>query len=83
MGCLRAESGLYNIEVAYFPAEGRGTAVERALEINGEPPFDGASYLVFPRIWGDAESIRTDNQGNELRPAQKEYPVWQTAVLSG
>ncbi|MGI6148133.1 MAG: extracellular solute-binding protein [Limnochordia bacterium] len=74
--------GLYNIEVAYFPAEGRGTAIERALEINGEPPFDGASYLVFPRIWGDAESIRTDNQGNELRPAQKEYPMWQTAVLS-
>lgn len=76
------EAGLYNIEVTYYPVEGRGTAIERSIEINGEVPFDGASYLTFSRVWGDAEDIRTDNQGNELRPAQREHPMWQTKVLS-
>lgn len=76
------EPGLYNIELAYYPVEGRGTAIERSIEINGEPPFEGASYLSFSRIWGSAEEIRMDNQGNELRPAQKEYPMWRTVVLS-
>lgn len=74
-------AGLYNIELEYYPVEGRGTSIERALEINGEVPFEGAEYLQFSRIWGDAEEIVRDNQGNELRPLQKEYPSWTRQVL--
>lgn len=75
------EAGFYNIELHYLSVEGRGISIERSLEINGEIPFEGANYLVFPRVWGDAEEIRMDNQGNELRPLQKEFSVWQTKVL--
>ena len=75
------EAGFYNMELHYLPVEGRGISIERSLEINGEIPFEGANYLVFPRVWGDAEEIRMDNQGNELRPLQKEFPIWQTKVL--
>lgn len=75
------EAGLYNIEIQYYPIEGRGTAIERMVEINGELPFEGARYLRFYRIWGDAEDIIVDNQGNELRPLQKEYPFWTSQVL--
>ena len=75
-------AGLYNIELEYYPVEGRGTSIERALEINGEVPFEGAEYLRFSRIWGDAEDIVTDNQGSELRPLQKEHPSWTRHVLN-
>src|SRR5690606_7752877 len=41
------ESGLYNIEVKYFPLEGKGGVIERGLIINDELPFDGARFLEF------------------------------------
>lgn len=75
------EAGLYNIGLRYYPIKGRGTSIERAIEINGLRPFEGAGYLSFSRIWGDAEPIRMDNQGNELRPLQREYPMWREQVL--
>lgn len=74
-------AGLYNIEIQYYPVEGRSTSIERTIEINGQLPFEGARYLRFHRIWGDAEPIAMDNQGNELRPLQKEYPAWVTQIL--
>jgi ABC-type glycerol-3-phosphate transport system substrate-binding protein len=74
-------AGLYNIELEYYPIEGRGTTIERSLEVNGQTPFEGARYLEFTRIWGDAEEIVSDNQGNELRPIQREYPFWTRQAL--
>lgn len=74
-------AGLYNIELEYYPIKGRGTSIERSLEINGQTPFEGARYLELTRIWGDAESIVSDNQGNELRPLQREYPAWVRQIL--
>ncbi|MDR2095591.1 MAG: extracellular solute-binding protein [Treponema sp.] len=72
--------GFYNLYLEYLPVESRGIAVERSLKINGEAPFLGAEQLVFQRVWGDAAGgVRTDNQGNEIRPAQVEKPRWETA----
>ncbi len=76
------KAGFYNLQVDYRPAAGRGISIERSLEINGEIPFEGAKYLVFSRIWQDAEPIVLDNQGNELRPLQKEQPLWRTTMLA-
>ena len=75
-------AGFYNLAIEYFPVPGRGISMERAIEINGAVPFEGAKYLVFSRVWGDAEPIRMDNQGNELRPLQREFPMWQTKLAS-
>jgi ABC-type glycerol-3-phosphate transport system substrate-binding protein len=73
-------AGLYNIYLEYFPVESRGISCERSLRINGETPFLGAEQLVFQRVWGDAEGgVRTDNQGNEIRPTQVEKPRWEAA----
>lgn len=74
--------GFYNIEVEYFAAEGRSSAAQRELWINGELPFSEAGFLTFSRAWQDAGDVREDNQGNHLRPRQVEAPMWQTAVLS-
>lgn len=76
------KEGLYNIEIEYFPVEGRSSSIERELHINGEIPFAEASSFVFSRVWKDAEEIRSDNRGNELRPKQVEEPQWQRVYLS-
>ena len=75
-------AGLYSIEVVYYPAEGRGTAIEREIQINGETLFEGADLLVFHRVFGDAGPFLRDVAGNEIRPRQVEKPMWQTVFLS-
>lgn len=75
------EAGLYNIGFDYFPVEGRGIDIERALYINGEMPFSGADTLSFSRIWTDGGEIKVDNRGNEIRPSQVEEARWESAYL--
>jgi ABC-type glycerol-3-phosphate transport system substrate-binding protein len=77
------EAGLYNLKFSYFPIRSRGIDIERAVYINGETPFLGADLITFYRIWGDAPGgIRTDNQGNEIRPSQVEHPRWEPAFFT-
>lgn len=80
---LNVESaGLYQIYLEYFPAASRGIAIERSLSINGATPFLGAEQLAFHRVWGDAATgVKTDNQGNEIRPTQVEKPRWESAYF--
>lgn len=75
------KAGLYNISLDYYPIEGRGIDIERALYINGEMPFAGADTLSFSRIWTDGGEVRMDNRGNEIRPTQSEEPRWESAYL--
>ena len=66
------QAGLYNIRLEYLTTESRGVDIERELKINGELPFAGASTLTLSRLWTDAGEVRQDNQGNQIRPSQKE-----------
>ncbi len=75
------ESGFYYLKMDYLIPESRGVAAERSIYINGELPFDDAGNLTFSRIWTDGGEIRTDNQGNEIRPAQVEVFDWQTSYF--
>lgn len=76
------EAGWYSIEIDYYPAPGRGTAIEREIQINGEVLFSGAELLVFHRIFGDEGPFLKDIGGNEIRPRQVEKPMWRTVFLS-
>jgi ABC-type glycerol-3-phosphate transport system substrate-binding protein len=73
------EAGFYNVYLEYITIESRGVAAERSLRINGENPFNDAANLTFSRLWTDAGEVITDNQGNEIRPAQMEVFKWQSA----
>lgn len=75
--------GLYNIAVKYYPLEGKSSAIEREIWIDGEIPFEGARSILFPRLWMDGKSILQDQSGNEYRPAQVEKPEWLERPLSG
>ncbi|MCR5297149.1 MAG: extracellular solute-binding protein [Clostridiales bacterium] len=73
------QAGLYNIRLEYLTTQSRGVDIERELLINGELPFTGASTLCFSRLWTDEGEVRKDNQGNDIRPTQKEILEKQTA----
>lgn len=73
------EAGLYNLYLEYMTVESRGVPVERSVYINGELPFDDAANITFLRVWKDGGAVRVDNQGNEIRPAQVEEYLWQSA----
>ena len=76
------KAGLYNIRLDYLTVESRGIDIEREILINGEVPFAGASTLNFSRLWTDAEEVRKDNQGNDIRPTQVERFEKQSAYCT-
>lgn len=78
------ESALYEIYFKYFPIEGKNSDIEREIMIDGEYPFQEATYLAFSRIFRDTESVGTvfDTAGNEIRPNTEESPEWTVKYLN-
>lgn len=77
-------SGLYAIEIEYYPIEAKATTIERTLRINGEVPFNEVRNLTMTKLWSDEYSY--DEQGNVIfvqdgnhndkRPSKAETPAW-------
>lgn len=76
------DDGMYSMRVLYYPVEGKGTAIEREIRINGELPFYEARSVIFDRLWKDKGNVRKDSQGNEMRPEQEEAPAWTEMSVS-
>ena len=74
--------GLYNISVEYYPIEGRGQNIRRALYIDGKMPFAEAASFDFSRIWVDEDEIKQDALGNDLYTNQVQSPEWITEYLN-
>ncbi|WP_309123495.1 extracellular solute-binding protein [Paenibacillus sp.] len=74
-------SGMYNVEVLYYPVEGKGNDIERMLYVDGAVPYDEAKSIRLSRIWKDAGAISQDENGNDIRPRQAEAPRWRTTLL--
>ena len=76
------ETGLYNMRVHYYPVEGKSSAIQREININGDLPYTGADFIVFDRVWDDqGDEIRRDENDNELRPRQVENPRWLNSAF--
>lgn len=75
------QTGYYNLYMEYLIPESRGVAAERGVRINGEFPFEGAQNITFTRIWTDGGEVKTDNQGNQIRPTQIEVYDWQSSCF--
>ncbi|MHB8962139.1 MAG: carbohydrate-binding protein, partial [Saccharofermentanales bacterium] len=69
-------SGNYHIKVRYYPYEGKNSAIEREIRIDGLVPFREARSIKFLRVWQDETAIKTDSYGNEYRPEQTELKKW-------
>lgn len=77
------QTGMYNIEVKYYPLEGKGAPVVRSLEINGQVPFAEAESITFERAWMDEnKDYLMKSEGNQSFPKQIESPKWQTKKIT-
>ena len=75
------QTGYYNFYMEYLIPESRGVAAERGVKINGQFPFEDARNIAFTRIWTDGGEVKTDNQGNQIRPTQVEVFDWQSSYF--
>ncbi|MBP5520404.1 MAG: extracellular solute-binding protein [Treponema sp.] len=75
------ESGFYSIQIEYIGVPSRNVNMERAFYINGSVPFSGADSLAFFRLWKDSSSVKFDNRGNMIRPAQAETFDFQSVYF--
>lgn len=72
-------AGLYNISVCYEPVEDTATDIRFGFELDGETPYDELKDVSFSRIWvNDETGIKTDENGDELRPDQVEKYSFRT-----
>ena len=67
------KSGMYSINVEYYPMEGYGSTIVRNILIDGEVPFEEAKNVEFSRFYADDEAGgRTDTVWAD----QVEIPHW-------
>ena len=81
--------GMYNLLLTYMQFEGKNSAIERLIRINGKVPFKEARYVIMTKIYqynwdeydenGNPAFIR-DIRNNELRPGIIEAPEWRTVL---
>lgn len=85
------KTGKYAIDIEYsFPTDGKSTAIERKLRIDGEYPFKGIRYLSFTKVWQDQfetdengnDAYKTDINGNDIKAQKQIVPTWRTYTLS-
>jgi len=74
-----AESGLYDLKIDYYPLEGYGDTIERALYLDGKIPYSEARSILFRRQFRDEGAKRYSTSGNEYRRSQTELTAWYTA----
>ena len=76
------EAGIYNIMASYYVLPSNASDVELSLLIDGESPNNAARIITLNKIWvNDPSSDATDENDNDLRPAQIESPSWQTRTF--
>lgn len=75
------ERALYAVRVEYYTLSGKGSPIERCLYIDGELPFAEAGNLVLSRVYRDKTAIRTDENGNDIRPDAEEVSGWYHTYL--
>lgn len=75
------KAGFYNIKLDYYPEEDNGVDIEREVIINGEVPYEDLHNIAFQRVWSDGGKKIVDDNGNEIRPIQKETPMRRQAYV--
>lgn len=72
------ESGIYCMNMSYFPIESTATTIEFGIEIDGGSPYDTASRVSVNKVWVNEKEITEDSRGNQIRPAQIQKGEWLT-----
>ncbi len=75
------ETGIYCVEASYCPIASNTSTIEFSLAIDGEIPYDAASRITLNKVFRNEKAIEKDSSGDEVRPAQIQVEMWQTANL--
>jgi len=80
------ESGLYEMHIEYYPIEGKSSAIQRSIFVDGMLPYREMALVELSRIWQNREAKEQagagsfvweqDNRGNDLKPIMVESPQW-------
>lgn len=73
------ESGIYCLNISYFPLLSNSSHIELSMKIDGKTPFSAASRLTLDRVWVNEKEITEDSRGNQLRPSQIQKPMWTSS----
>lgn len=75
-------SGLYNLQMDYYPLTEQIMPVERGIKINGSYPYFQAHQFELYKYWKDEMyPFEKDALGNDVLPEQKMTPGWQSQML--
>ena len=75
------ETGIYCLDMTYFPLESNSPQIELSLKIDGRTPFNTASRLSLGRVWVNESDIHTDSRGNQVRPPQVQKGIWKNCTV--
>ena len=75
------EDGLYSIQVCYYTPDDTREQVSVGLRFDGELPYTEANSCILTRCFSNS-GIRTDKDGNGLRPLTEQVSRWTTTFLS-
>ena len=70
------ETGIYCVNISYFPIASNNTDIELSMKIDGETPYDTASRITLGKVWVNERDIYTDSRGNQVRPSQIQSGRW-------
>ncbi|MDE7136884.1 MAG: ABC transporter substrate-binding protein, partial [Ruminococcus sp.] len=71
------ETGIYCVNMTYFPLDSNSSAIEFSMSIDGEIPYDTASRITLNRVWVSEKDIYKDSHGNQVRSPQVQQGMWQ------
>lgn len=74
--------GLYEMNLEYYPYEGSGSTIQRAISLDGEVPFEEANNVPFYRVWQEDGEPKVNNIGDEVWPKQIEEKKWLVQALT-
>ena len=80
-------AGVYSVMMEYyFPQESNTNDIEFELDVNGECQYPTAGRITLSKVWVNkavesSTGISMDSRGNDIRPGQEPYAMWQTAPL--
>lgn len=87
------ENGLYEVQIEYYPIEGKNSEIQRSFFVDGVLPYGELSLIEFSRVWStdmaqasydmgfDDIAWNKDSQGNDMKPTSVEIPEWMVSRL--
>ena len=75
------ETGIYCMNMTYFPTKSETSSIEFSLSIDGKIPYDTASRITLNKVWVNEKEISTDSHGNQVRSAQVQKEMWKNTDL--